>query len=111
MFCFWGPFLRPPDACPNDQSSQGDLTCLLACNAISFEGGAKKLIQGNFDSILETESRLDIREAVACLQVYGEHVAVHNLSLHLRMGEVTALLGHNGAGASVPSYSSFSFFS
>lgn len=31
-------------------------------------------------------------------KVYGRHVAVHDLSLHLRMNEVTALLGHNGAG-------------
>ncbi|CAL8463070.1 g2604 [Coccomyxa elongata] len=31
-------------------------------------------------------------------KVYGQHVAVHNLSLRLRVGEVTALLGHNGAG-------------
>ena len=33
-------------------------------------------------------------------KVYGRHVAVHDLSLHLCMGEVTALLGHNGAGES-----------
>lgn len=31
-------------------------------------------------------------------KVYGSHVAVHDLSLHLCMDEVTALLGHNGAG-------------
>lgn len=31
-------------------------------------------------------------------KAYGRHVAVHDLSLDLRMNEVTALLGHNGAG-------------
>ena len=35
------------------------------------------------------------------LQVYGRHVAVHNLTLPLRIDEMTALLGHNGAGAPV----------
>jgi ABC-type sugar transport system ATPase subunit len=36
-------------------------------------------------------------------KVYGGHVAVHDLSLHLCMDEVTALLGHNGAGAMLQS--------
>lgn len=35
------------------------------------------------------------------LQVYGKHLAVHNLSLHLNVDEITALLGHNGAGKSI----------
>ena len=34
-----------------------------------------------------------------CAQVYGRRVAVHNLTLPLRVNEMTALLGHNGAGA------------
>ncbi len=49
--------------------------------------------------MLKGRVRADTEEMVCYLQVYGQHVAVHNLSLHLRMGEVTALLGHNGAGA------------
>ena len=31
-------------------------------------------------------------------QVYGKHVAVHKMTLPLRVDEMTALLGHNGAG-------------
>ena len=45
-----------------------------------------------------------LRGTSACvLQVYGRHVAVHNLTLPLRVDEMTALLGHNGAGAARPS--------
>ena len=35
---------------------------------------------------------------VLCEQVYDEKVAVKGLSMSMREGEITALLGHNGAG-------------
>lgn len=35
---------------------------------------------------------------VLLAQVYGKHVAVHKMTLPLRVDELTALLGHNGAG-------------
>lgn len=34
------------------------------------------------------------------LQVYAEKVAVKGVSMSMKMGEITALLGHNGAGKS-----------
>ena len=35
---------------------------------------------------------------LVCKQVYGEKIAVKGLSMSMREGEITALLGHNGAG-------------
>ena len=32
------------------------------------------------------------------MQVFGKKVAVQRLSLSMKTGEITALLGHNGAG-------------
>ena len=33
------------------------------------------------------------------IQVYGEKTAVKGMSMSMRAGEITALLGHNGAGS------------
>lgn len=35
-------------------------------------------------------------------KVYGQQVAVRGLSLQMRLGEITSLLGHNGAGTGLP---------
>lgn len=39
-------------------------------------------------------------EATALSRAYGEHVAVHDVTLRVDAGEVVGLLGHNGAGKS-----------
>jgi ABC-2 type transport system ATP-binding protein len=39
-------------------------------------------------------------EAASLSRAYGEHVAVHDVTLRVAAGEVVGLLGHNGAGKS-----------